>query len=127
MQAQDRYLRVIVGFAAGGAADTVARAVAEGLPDAGYNAIVDNRIGAGGRLATEALLADPQGLHDAEAVVYSATARAGGSISAEHGIGLVKRPFLHLSRSPEELAVMRALKTLFDPAGILNAGRVLGR
>lgn len=59
LRAQDRNLRVLVGFAAGGAADTVARAVGEGLRDAGYNALVDNKVGAGGRLATEALLAAP--------------------------------------------------------------------
>jgi tripartite-type tricarboxylate transporter receptor subunit TctC len=57
--AQDRNLRVLVGFAAGGAADTVARVVGEGLRDTGFNAIVENKAGAGGRLATEALLAAP--------------------------------------------------------------------
>ncbi|MBO9643601.1 MAG: FAD-binding oxidoreductase [Pseudacidovorax sp.] len=69
--------------------------------------------------------ADPVDLHDVEAAVYAATARAGGSISAEHGVGMVKRPFLPLSRSPAELEVMRSLKALFDPTGILNAGRIL--
>lgn len=59
VHAQDRNLRVLVGFAAGGAADTVARAVGEGLRDVGFNAIVDNKVGAGGRLATEALLTAP--------------------------------------------------------------------
>lgn len=59
LRAQDRNLRVLVGFAAGGAADTVARAVGEGLRDVGYNALVDNKVGAGGRLATEALLSAP--------------------------------------------------------------------
>lgn len=57
--AQDKTLRVLVGFAAGGAADTVARAVGEGLRESGYTAIVDNKAGAGGRLATEALLSLP--------------------------------------------------------------------
>ncbi len=50
---------------------------------------------------------------------------AGGSISAEHGIGLLKRSHLHLSRSPGEIALMRELKRLFDPRGILNPGKVL--
>ena len=49
-------------------------------------------------------------------------AGAGGSISAEHGIGRAKAPWLHLTRSPAELAAMRAIKAALDPAGILNPG-----
>jgi tripartite-type tricarboxylate transporter receptor subunit TctC len=49
-------LTMLVGFPAGGAPDTVARAVAEGLRGRGYTAIVENRVGAGGRLASDALL-----------------------------------------------------------------------
>lgn len=45
--AQDKTLRVLVGYAVGGAADTVARAVGEGMRDAGYTVIVDNKAGAG--------------------------------------------------------------------------------
>ena len=47
-------------------------------------------------------------------------AERGGSISAEHGIGTAKRPWLHLIRSPAELAAMRAIKAALDPDGILN-------
>lgn len=65
-------------------------------------------------------------LHGAEALVYGAVGRAGGSISGEHGIGVVKREFLHLSRSPVEMDLMRGLKTLFDPHGLLNRGRIVG-
>jgi FAD/FMN-containing dehydrogenase len=61
-----------------------------------------------------------------ENAVYAPLRSRGGSVSAEHGIGLMKRPYLPWSRSPEELAVMRMLKTAFDPAGILNPGKVLG-
>ncbi|MBN9628256.1 MAG: hypothetical protein ABS38_10075 [Acidovorax sp. SCN 68-22] len=57
--AQDKTIRVLVGFAAGGAADTVARAVAEGVRGHGFNMLVDNKGGAGGRLATEALISAP--------------------------------------------------------------------
>lgn len=58
--AQDnKTLRVLVGYAPGGAADTVARAVGEGLREAGYTVIIENKAGAAGRLATEALLAAP--------------------------------------------------------------------
>jgi FAD/FMN-containing dehydrogenase len=45
-----------------------------------------------------------------------------GSISAEHGIGRAKAAWLHLSRSPAELAVMRSVKQAMDPGGILNPG-----
>ena len=47
-----------------------------------------------------------------------------GSISAEHGVGLLKRDDLHWSRSPEEIGMMRAIKRQFDPDGILNPGKV---
>lgn len=76
------------------------------------------------------VLSGPHGsaasLHQVEEVVYAATARAGGSISAEHGIGVVKKAFLPLSRSAAELELMQGLKTLLDPRGILNPGRILG-
>ena len=48
-----------------------------------------------------------------------------GSISAEHGIGHAKKPWLHLVRTPEELAAMRAIKAALDPAGILNPNELL--
>ena len=46
-------------------------------------------------------------------------------ISAEHGIGHAKKPWLHLMRSAEELAAMRAIKQALDPAGILNPNVLL--
>lgn len=58
-------------------------------------------------------------------LVYGCVAEYGGSISAEHGIGLQKRAYLSLSRSPAELAFMRSLKAHLDPAGIINPGKVL--
>ena len=63
--------------------------------------------------------------HDADAIVYGVLGRYAGSISAEHGIGTLKRPWLHLSRTPEEIALMRTLKTSLDPRGILNPGKVI--
>ena len=48
----------------------------------------------------------------------------GGSISAEHGIGLVKKPYLWCTRSAEEIAVMRGIKVVLDPAGIMNPGKL---
>lgn len=59
-----------------------------------------------------------------EAAVYEPLATRGGSVSAEHGIGLEKKPWLALSRSPAELEVMRRLKHALDPAGILNPGKI---
>lgn len=69
--------------------------------------------------------ASPDSLHQVEEVVYAATGRVGGSISAEHGIGVVKKEFLAHSRSPVEIELMHSLKALLDPAGILNPGRML--
>ncbi|MBA2497645.1 MAG: FAD-binding oxidoreductase, partial [Acidimicrobiia bacterium] len=60
-----------------------------------------------------------------EDVVLGLAAALGGSISAEHGIGTAKRVHLHLSRSPAEIAAMRAVKAALDPAGILNPGALL--
>ncbi len=51
-------------------------------------------------------------------------ARHGGSISAEHGIGLAKKPWLSSTRSGEEIALMRGIKRVLDPAGIMNPGKV---
>jgi FAD/FMN-containing dehydrogenase len=48
----------------------------------------------------------------------------GGSISAEHGIGLVKKPWLHCTRSVAEIAAMRGIKAALDPAGIMNPGKI---
>ncbi len=57
--------------------------------------------------------------------IYRIIAQLGGSISAEHGVGLAKRDYLHYSRSPAELATMRALKVALDPKNILNPGKVI--
>ncbi|MFD1560448.1 FAD-binding oxidoreductase [Paraburkholderia silviterrae] len=69
--------------------------------------------------------ADETGLLDVEALVYETVCEAGGCISAEHGIGVVKRSFLGLTRSDAELDLMRKLKSALDPANILNGGRVI--
>ena len=50
--------------------------------------------------------------------------RHGGSISAEHGIGLVKRAYLESTRSVAEIALMQGVRKVFDPNGILNPGKL---
>jgi FAD/FMN-containing dehydrogenase len=65
---------------------------------------------------------------DAHAVcdaVLRLVASYGGSISAEHGVGRAKQEWLGLSRSVEEIAMMRAIKTALDPRGLLNPGVLL--
>jgi FAD/FMN-containing dehydrogenase len=54
--------------------------------------------------------------------VLELVAARGGSISAEHGIGRAKLPYLHLNRSDDDIDAMRAVKRALDPAGILNPG-----
>ncbi len=56
--------------------------------------------------------------------LYSSIQKFGGSISAEHGVGITKKPFLHFTRSPQEITLMKAIKKVFDPDGILNPGKV---
>lgn len=65
-------------------------------------------------------------LHEVDGIVYGLVGRYRGSISAEHGIGVLKRDFLDRSRSPAEIEVMRRIKAALDPNGILNPGKVLG-
>ena len=54
-------------------------------------------------------------------------ARHGGSISAEHGIGLVKKAYLDGTRSDAEIAIMRGIARVLDPNGIMNPGKLLDR
>lgn len=62
--------------------------------------------------------------HAVDGIVYGLVRGIGGTVSAEHGIGLLKKSFLSYTRSPEELALMRRIKTLLDPRNILNPGKV---
>jgi FAD/FMN-containing dehydrogenase len=67
---------------------------------------------------------DPATRARVEELVYRPLAMIGGSVSAEHGIGLEKRAYLPLSRTAAEIATMRTLKRALDPKGILNPGKV---
>jgi D-lactate dehydrogenase len=57
--------------------------------------------------------------------LFTEVLRLGGMLSGEHGIGLAKRGFMAQAFTPETLAMMRGIKTLFDPDGILNPGKTL--
>ena len=57
--------------------------------------------------------------------IFELVAKRGGSVSAEHGVGLLKKDFLHFTRSTAELELMRGIKALFDPHQILNPGKLL--
>jgi FAD/FMN-containing dehydrogenase len=59
------------------------------------------------------------------AIVHGIVAEMGGSISAEHGIGRYKRALLKEVKSEIEMDMMRRIKAVFDPNGILNPGKVL--
>ena len=61
----------------------------------------------------------------ANRIVHDLVASHGGSFSAEHGVGQLKRDDLVRYKSPAEVAVMRAIKAALDPAGIMNPGKVL--
>ncbi len=62
--------------------------------------------------------------HDREPEIFELIQNFGGSVSAEHGIGLLKRDYLHYSRAKSEIQAMQQIKAVFDPAGILNPGKV---
>ncbi|WP_374649961.1 FAD-binding oxidoreductase [Dongia sp.] len=66
-----------------------------------------------------------EGMHDVDNVVYACVRDFQGSVSAEHGIGTLKRDYLGYSRTPQEIDVMRRLKAALDPKGILNPGKVI--
>ena len=57
--------------------------------------------------------------------IFELTVSLGGTLSGEHGIGLVQRPYMDIAFSEQQLAVMRGIKELFDPLGTMNPGKVL--
>jgi len=63
--------------------------------------------------------------HDVNMVVFDVVLKYGGSISAEHGIGVMKRDLLPTIKDPVAMELMRTLKRTLDPNGILNPGKVL--
>ncbi|KAK3914002.1 D-2-hydroxyglutarate dehydrogenase, mitochondrial [Frankliniella fusca] len=64
-------------------------------------------------------------LQSIEPFIYEWTAKVGGSVSAEHGIGFKKRDAVHFSKSSRAIALMHQMKNMMDPNGILNPYKVL--
>jgi FAD/FMN-containing dehydrogenase len=62
--------------------------------------------------------------HSADALIFGMVQRYRGSISAEHGVGLLKRDFLHFTRSAAEIDIMRGIKAVLDPNSIMNPGKI---
>ncbi|HEX6392001.1 MAG TPA: FAD-binding oxidoreductase [Acidimicrobiales bacterium] len=101
--------------------DSVREAVEKAAP--GSQLVLFGHVG-DGNLHVNVVGPDPEDETVDEAVL-DLVASLGGSISAEHGVGRAKTKWLHLSRSPAELAAMRAVKSALDPTGLLNPGVLL--
>lgn len=56
--------------------------------------------------------------------VFETVQKYNGSISAEHGVGMTKKPYLHYTRPEEEIQYLREIKQVFDPNGIINKGKI---
>ena len=76
-------------------------------------------------VSTSVVYGPGEDMHSVDEVVYGALKGFAGSVSAEHGIGTLKRPYLGNSRSAAEIELMRTLKKALDPKGILNPGKVI--
>jgi len=104
--------------------DGIRRAITERWPDG--KLWVFGHMGDGNlHVTVSAGAPDAETRAQVEAVVYEPLAKIGGSVSAEHGIGLEKKKYLPLSRRPAEVELMRVMKRALDPAGILNPGKLL--
>lgn len=60
-----------------------------------------------------------------DTLVFQVTKDFSGSISAEHGVGLTKKPFLQFSRSESEITLLKQIKSIFDPKNLINPGKII--
>ncbi len=103
--------------------ERVARSLEGAFP--GAKQYVFGHVGDGNlhyNVGAEALLAQREAV---SRIVYDAVSELGGSISAEHGLGQLKREAIRGRKAPLELELMRTLKRALDPAGLMNPGKVL--
>lgn len=102
--------------------DEVEEAIAKDYPD--IECQLFGHLGDGNLHLTTARMREEDFI-PVEELVYQITQRYKGSITAEHGIGVIKKPFLHYSRSEEELKLMEQIRQLLNPDNALNNGRVI--
>jgi len=127
------YSRIFNGFTSfdisfpigimGEVTEAIERRLLEGWPDAlvlPYGHIGDGNL----HVVVNVPSAEPQPQHAIDEAIYAIVRRYGGAVSAEHGIGLLKKDYLEFSRSPAEIGLMRTLKAALDPHNILNPGKV---
>jgi FAD/FMN-containing dehydrogenase len=68
--------------------------------------------------------ADAPAPKDMSEIIYRQVRQRGGSVSAEHGIGLLKKEYLNWTRSDTEIALMKQVKAVFDPNSLMNPGKI---
>jgi FAD/FMN-containing dehydrogenase len=118
-----------VGLAVAGMDEFVRRckaALASGIP--GCDSVYYGHIGDGNLHLVSwvpGLSVDQQPKEAMDRIVYGLVREVGGSVSAEHGIGTLKKKWLGHARTEAEIALMRTLKAALDPEGLLNPGKVI--
>ena len=118
-----------IGLAVAGMDEFVRRckaALASGIP--GCDSVYYGHIGDGNLHLVSwvpRLSVDQQPKEEMDQIVYGLVRVMGGSVSAEHGIGTLKKKWLGHARSEAEIALMRTLKAALDPDGLLNPGKVI--
>ena len=118
-----------IGLAVAGMDEFVSRckaALASGIP--GCDSVYYGHIGDGNLHLVSwvpGLPVDRQPKEEMDRIVYGLVREMGGSVSAEHGIGTLKKKWLGHARSEAEITLMRTLKAALDPDGLLNPGKVI--